>query len=373
MQAYSNFLLFVFFILVSPTGGCSEGDSGRKAGEAPAADGLADVPARLSGQITEPIDGALFARGENIAIVVSMDDDRGKAASVNMTANGREAAFTGEVPGRLYWDTSDQPVGTRQLRITAVFDDGTRETYPLRIELKSDIVPALYGYRIINSYPHDIRAFTQGLLYDNGYLYESTGRYGESTLRKVRPETGEVLRSLNLDRDLFGEGLSLHDGKLYQLTWKSHVGFIYDKDSFRVLGRIHYPTEGWGLTSNGVNLIKTDGSHYLYVMEPQYFTEADRIEVYDNNGKVDNLNELEFIDGNVYANVFDTDYIVIIEPETGRVTGRIDLTGLLDQRYHHPNLDVLNGIAYDRENDRLFVTGKNWPRLFEIEKVPRQD
>jgi glutaminyl-peptide cyclotransferase len=371
MQAYRNILLLLTFMLLSSMGGCSEGGTGRERDSARGGARRHGDHAPLSGKILEPSDGAIFTRGDNIDIVVSIDENKGPASAVSMTVDGSEARFSGQIPGTLSWDSSGQPVGTRRLNIIMDFDDGSRETWPLLLTLKSDITPALYGYRVINSYPHDIKAFTQGLIYRNGFLYESTGRYGESTLRKVRLETGEVLRSLNLDRSLFGEGLAMHDGRLYQLTWKSQVGFIYDPESFRTLGRIHYTTEGWGLTSNGEHLIKTDGSHHLYVMDPRYFTEVKRIEVYDNDGRVDLLNELEFIDGLVYANVLDSDHIVIIEPETGRITARIDLTGLLEQRYHHPNLDVLNGIAYDHENDRLFVTGKNWPRLFEIEKVPR--
>ena len=362
--------IFTALLIVISVNGCTEAvrqkGNDHKATPRPE---TAAAPVRLSGQISRPADGDTFTVGDDIVIEVNLDEGAGEAVSVKMTVDGRDALFSGGIPGELVWNSGGQPVGSRQVRITLSFDDERTETYPLRIVLRSDIVPTRYRYRIVNSYPHDIRAFTQGLVFHEGYLYESTGQYGQSTLRKVEPETGEVLRSLNLDRELFGEGLCVHDGKLYQLTWKSRVGFIYDIESFRVLSRIHYPTEGWGLTSDGVNLLKSDGSHYIYALEPQYFSEIDRFEVFDNNGRVEGLNELEYIDGTIYANVFGTDEIVMIEHESGRVTGIIDLTGLLDRRYHHPNLDVLNGIAYDHDNDRLFVTGKNWPRLFEIELV----
>ncbi len=373
MHARGHYLLFLTFIFFSFIGSCSESSSPENGSDAdlssrsPAA---TDIPAGLSGQVLQPRAGETFTRGEVIPVVFSLgDDDSRSVSSVTFRVDGKDAEFSGNLPGTLLWDSSGQPVGNRQIRISVVFDDGSGETYPLGVVIGSDIVPDRYTYRIVNSYPHDSRAFTQGLVYSGGYLYESTGQYGQSTLRKVEIETGEVIRSLNLDRQLFGEGLCLHDGKLYQLTWKSGVGFIYDKESFRVLGKVHYQTEGWGLTSDGTSLYKTDGSHYIYVLEPQYFTETRRIEVFDDNGRVENLNELEFIDGKIYANIFDSDEIVIIETESGRVTGIIDLSGLLDKQYHHPNLDVLNGIAYDKENDRLFVTGKNWPRLFEIEPV----
>ncbi len=371
MRIKCYYLLLVSFLFFSFVGGCSEtGSKSETSNEVrEPSPGRPAVP--LSGRITSPSAGDEFTRGENIEISLNIDDNAAAVSSVSMTIDGREAEFAGQVPGTLTWDSSGEPVGRRQIRIRAVFDDGTAETYPLNVILKSDIAPQQYTYRVINSYPHDIRAFTQGLIFHDGYLYESTGRHGESTLRKVDLETGEVLRSLNLDKEFWGEGLCLHDGNLYQLTWKSNVGFIYDKETFRVLRRIHYPTEGWGLTSDGINIYKTDGSHYVYLMDPRYFSETGRIEVFDHNGKVEQLNELEFIDGHIYANVFLTDNIVIIDPVTGQVTGVVDLTGILDQRYHHPDLDVLNGIAWDSEGERLFVTGKNWPRLFEIELVAR--
>ncbi len=364
---FSSFLLLWFFT-ACPTVTKEESPGADPAGGTvePAA-----APVKPSGEIVQPADGDIFEIGDNIEILFSFDNDPGGVEVAGLRVDGNEAVFSGNIPGGVVWNSSGQPAGTRHIRAEVVFDDGKTGSYDLRIQLKSDIVPRQYTYRVVNSYPHDIRAFTQGLLYHEGYLYESTGQYGRSTLRKVELETGEVLQSLNLDRNLFGEGLCVHDGKLYQLTWKARVGFIYDIETFQVLSRIHYQTEGWGLTSDGSNLLKSDGSHYIYLLDPQYFSETGRIEVFDNKGRVENLNELEFIDGVIYANIFGTDSIVKIEQETGRVTGVIDLTGILAPRYHHSNLDVLNGIAYDHENDRLFVTGKNWPRLFEIELVEK--
>ena len=362
--------IFTALIIVISLTGCADTASKKSNDKDPPHHRpVTSAPVHLSGQISRPADGNTFAAGEDIVIELTLDEGAGEVISVKMTVDDKDAGFSGNVPGKLVWNSRGQPVGSRQIRIILSFDDDSTETYPLSIVLKSDKAPVRYMYRIVNSYPHDIRAFTQGLVFHKGYLYESTGQYGRSTLRKVEPETGEVLRSLNLDRELFGEGLCVHDGKLYQLTWKSRVGFIYDIESFRMLSRVHYQTEGWGLTSDGVNLLKSDGSHYIYVLEPQYFSETDRFEVFDHNGRVEGLNELEYIDGIIYANVFGTDEIVMIEHGSGKVTGVIDLKGLLDRRYHHPDLDVLNGIAYDHENDRLFVTGKNWPRLFEIELV----
>ncbi len=363
-----NFLIVMLAFLVYT--GCADTARNRSNGEKSLREPTS--PARhatLSGRIEQPAGGQVFTIGEDVNFELSFNKDAGDIVSVQMTVDGNEAVFSGDIPGVIVWNSGGQKTGSNQIRIVAGFEDERTETYSLNIVLKSDIAPVRYSYRILNSYPHDIRAFTQGLVYHEGFLYESTGQYGQSTLRKVDLETGVVLRSLSLDRELFGEGLCVHDGRLYQLTWKSRVGFIYDIESFRMLSRVHYQTEGWGLTSDGTDLIKSDGSHILYYLDPQYFSETGRIEVFDHNGRVDGLNELEYIDGTVYANVFGTDEIVMVELKTGRVTGIIDLTGLLDRRYHHPNLDVLNGIAYDHDNDRLFVTGKNWPRLFEIEIV----
>lgn len=375
MQRTYRYIVFsslAFLVLMTACpNGTREEESLRDTAEQPAAPAVPDVPVRPSGEIVEPADGDIFTTGEDVEILLSFYQDAAEVESVRLTADGEEVGFSGSIPGNLVWNTSGQPVGSRQVRVEVFFDDGRTESYRLSIQFKSDIVPRQYSYRVVNDYPHDIRSFTQGLAYHDGYLYESTGQYGRSTLREVELETGEVLRSLNLDRELFGEGLCVHDGNLYQLTWKSRVGFIYDIETFRVLRRVHYQTEGWGLTSDGSNLLKSDGSHYIYLLEPQYFSETGRIEVYDHNGRVDNLNELELIDGVIYANIFGADDIVMIEQKTGRVVGVIDLTGILAARYHHSNLDVLNGIAYDHDNDRLFVTGKNWPRLFEIELVEK--
>ncbi len=368
-------IIWLSLVLAAPQG-CADtpgrgNERGDGRGEARQAEAEPAPPARVSGRITAPADGNAFAIGDIITIDVEFDDDAGEAEEISITADGLDVRFEGNLPGPFTVNTGELPAGTRQIRVNTVFDDGRREAMQLRVVLRSDIVPVRYTYRIVNSYPHDIRAFTQGLVYYDGYLYESTGQYGQSTLRKVDLETGEVLRSLNLDRQFFGEGLTVYDGKLYQLTWQSRVGFVYDIGTFRVLNRVHYETEGWGLTTDGSDLLKSDGSHYIYKLDPQYFSENGRIEVYDRNGRVDGLNELQYVDGIIYANVFGTDEIVMIEHGTGRVTGVIDLTGLLDRRYHHPNLDVLNGIAWDADKERLLVTGKNWPRLFEIELVER--
>ena len=231
----------------------------------------------------------------------------------------------------------------------------------------------VYTYRVANTYPHDPAAFTQGLVYEDGVLYEGTGRYGESTLRRVDLETGEVLQLRELPADYFGEGITLYDDEIFQLTWQSYVSFVYDKSTFEPLRQFSYATEGWGLTHNGRCLLMSDGTDVIYFRDPENFAEIGRLHVYDSNGAVTRLNELEYVQGEIYANVWQTDRIARISPDTGQVVGWIDLAGLLDTTTVTTVVDVLNGIAYDAQGDRLFVTGKLWPALFEIELVPEED
>ncbi len=230
----------------------------------------------------------------------------------------------------------------------------------------------VFTYTVINTYPHDRAAFTQGLVYEDGIFYEGTGLWGESTLRKVTIETGEVVKQHDLRPEFFGEGIVVYDDKIIQLTWRpvnsqeETQGFVYDKESFELLQQFSYSTEGWGITYDGAKLIMSDGTATLYFWDPETLEEIGSVQVHDDNGPVVRLNELEYIRGEVYANVWQTDRIARIDPQTGRVIAWIDLTGLLSAEDRDPPVDVLNGIAYDAENDRLFVTGKLWPKVFEI-------
>jgi glutamine cyclotransferase len=223
-----------------------------------------------------------------------------------------------------------------------------------------------HGFRAVNTYPHDPEAFTQGLVFHKGYLYEGTGLHGHSTLRKVELKTGRILKSHRLPIEYFGEGITIWQNKLIQLTWQSHTGFIYDLQSFRLLRTFSYPTEGWGITCDGKNLIMSDGTAILRFLDPRKFTVVKQIEVQDRGRPVPYLNELEYIKGEIFANIWDTGYIARISPQTGRVLGWIDLRGLYRLVDNGKRVDVLNGIAYDTKNNRLFVTGKFWPKLFEI-------
>ena len=227
-----------------------------------------------------------------------------------------------------------------------------------------------YTYIIINSFPHDHEAYTQGLIYADGYFYESTGRRGESTLRKVDINTGAPLQWQRLGEQFFGEGITLFNDQIIQLTWQSYTGFVYDKQSLIVLEEFYYNTEGWGITNDGQNIIMSDGSSTLFVLEPGTFAVLDEIQVTANGIPIRNLNELEYVKGEIYANVMPSDRIARIDPKTGNITGWIDLSGILKTLKQGYAVDVLNGIAYDAENDRLFVTGKLWPKVYEIKVIP---
>lgn len=225
--------------------------------------------------------------------------------------------------------------------------------------------PTIYTYKIIKIYPHNTTAFTEGLVFDNGILYESTGK--SSSLRRVDLESGEVQKEVSLPDEFFGEGLAVVNNLLVQLTWQNHVGFVYDKATFDLLGNFTYSTEGWGLTYDGKHLIMSDGTSNLFFLNPVTFQKMGQVSVHDGNKSVTNINELEYVNGDVYANIWLHQKIAIINPNNGQVKGWIDLTGLYQSTI--PD-DVLNGIAYDTQTSRLFVTGKDWPYLYQITIAP---
>ena len=229
----------------------------------------------------------------------------------------------------------------------------------------------MFGYRVVNEYPHDAAAYTQGLIYRDGFLFESTGLHGRSTLRKVKLETGEVVQRVPVDSTYFAEGLTEWNGQLLQLTWQSQLGFLYDLATFTLQRTFTYAGEGWGLTHDRTRLILSDGSARLRFLDPKTFQETGGVTVRDGTRNIRDLNELEYVRGEIFANVWHTDRIARIDPESGRVTGWIDLRGLLPRVYQLDPEAVLNGIAFDEAHDRLFVTGKLWPKLFEIRIEPR--
>jgi glutaminyl-peptide cyclotransferase len=228
----------------------------------------------------------------------------------------------------------------------------------------------LFGYQIVRVYPHDHDAFTQGLQYVDGVLYEGTGLNGRSSIRRVELETGKVQKQRDVPSQYFGEGITVWKNDLIELTWQSHVALVYDRTTFEPKKQFSYPGEGWGLTHDGTNLIMSDGSDELRVLDPVTFAEKRRIKVTAAGAPLRNLNEIEVVKNEILANVWQTDYVARIAPDTGKVTGYIDLRGLLTPQ-ERANTDVLNGIAYDAARDRLFITGKLWPKLFEIRIVEK--
>ena len=237
---------------------------------------------------------------------------------------------------------------------------------PKKPETPATTVPAKYGYQIVNIYPHDSNAFTQGLIVSDGKFLESTGQEGFSSLRRVELESGKVLKKVDVPVPYFAEGIALLNGKIYQLTWQQHVGFIYDAQSFERVGQFNYSEEGWGLTTDGKSLILSDGTNQLRFIDPSDFHVIRTINVLDGQTPIRELNELEFVQGEIYANVWHDNRIATIDPQSGRVTAWIDLNGLMPEGELRDPEAVLNGIAYDQANNKLYVTGKLWPRIFEI-------
>src|SRR5579863_134592 len=247
--------------------------------------------------------------------------------------------------------------------------------FRIAIGLAAAVLTALaqtpeYGYQVVHVYPHDPNAFTQGLEYRAGFLYEGTGLKGRSWLRKEKLETGQVLQQIDLDPQYFGEGITVINQQIVRLTWQSNIGFVYNQASFGLLRPFNYPGEGWALTNDGQNIYMDDGTPQIRVWDPLTLQEKRRITVHDHGQPVTNVNELEWVRGEIYANIWQKDVIARISPLDGRVLGWIDLAGILPAAERTGREDVLNGIAYDVLGDRLFVTGKQWPTLFEIKVVP---
>ncbi len=314
--------------------------------------------------LSEPIHNSRYTLGDTINIGLDTQE-AGLPDSVRLMINNDYHSTINSAPYTFQWGSAGVKVGHQQLRVEAYYN-GESEVHNARVILLSDVQPEILGFTIIASYPHDAQAYTQGLTFENGYLYEGTGQKGESSLRRVNLEDGQVMQQKRLPSEFFGEGIAIVNERIIQLTWENRTGFVYDKESFELIRRFNYPTEGWGLTYDGERLLMSDGSETLYIYDPEGLNEIDRIQVYDHEGKVEQLNELEYIDGFVYANIYQEDDIVKIDPVTGKVVARVHLGALKEEIRGQRQIDVLNGIAYDTEGDRLFVTGKWWPKLFHI-------
>lgn len=319
---------------------------------------------RKQSSIASPAQNQNFARGVAIPVVIQSSDEF-TIDSVQVTIGDATSTYFGssfeiEIPSR--------KVGSWRL-LTKVYSGESSETHYRTVVILPESAPAEYGYEITNTFPHDTEDYTQGLLIKDGVLYESTGQRGESTFKMKNLTSGETQKVVNLSADLFGEGLALINDEFYQLTWTSGQGFVYN-DQMEQIRTFNYQLQGWGLTTLGDELVLTDETEKLYFVEPSSFTILREIQVYDNLGKVDSLNELEVIDGLIYANVYQEDYIVVVDPQTGEVLQKIDCSGLLTEDEAR-TADVLNGIAIDNSTGRIYITGKWWPKLFEVTFQPK--
>ena len=267
-------------------------------------------------------------------------------------------------------DLSAMPLGEKLIKAKVFYDD-TFEVALKKVIVVNSEAPKLYTYEIVNTYDHDITSYTQGLEFYNGELYESTGQYGESKLRKLDYKKGTVLKNINLSTAYFGEGLSVLNDKIYQLTWKEGRGLVYDVNSLEQVETFNYgqSKEGWGLCNDGQKFYKSDGSEYLWFLNPTTLAEEGSLQAYTNKGKLTNLNELEWVDGKIYANRYQKNGVAIINPENGAIEAVIDFKALKAKVTKHQGLDVLNGMAYNPKTKTLFVTGKRWDKLFEVKII----
>lgn len=335
--------------------GCGSGRSG--------AVSAAGEPVRLIASVW-PVYGTSMRQGDTVRITYAPEPDA-QIDSVVLSVRGQRLRPV-DSTGYRYIIRGNHPTGRLIYTLTA-YRDGRAQERTGEFTVLAAEPPVLYGHQVKTVYPHDKGAYTQGLLWHDGALYESTGVEGQSSLRKVDLTTGKVLQNLDLPRHYFGEGLALLGDKFYQLTWQNNKALVYDRSTFEKVGEFNYAGEGWGLATDGRSLYMSDGTEKIKVLDPATFKPLRTLEVYTDQSKLLYINEMEWIDGELWANVYTTDKIVRIDPRTGAVTGVIDMSGLLSPADIGPETDVFNGIAYDAKRRRIFVTGKYWDKLFEVE------
>lgn len=318
--------------------------------------------------ISKPTFSQKFIAGNPVEIEITLRKQPANFDSLIIKVDGKFVLQTNELKNTytINWTDSLSMVGYHSAESILRLKDGKYENFSVRFFILSDITPKEYTYTVSNSYPHDKNAYTQGLEFNDGKLYEGTGQFGESQLRWTDLLTGEVKKSVALDQQYFGEGITVMRDKIYQLTWKNKTGFVYNKNTFDKVQEFTYPTEGWGLTNDGKHLIMSDGTGWLYFLDPVTFENIKTIEVCDNISTQVMLNELEYVDGKIWANVYLSDLILQIDPATGKVLSKIDLTGIMKAEDAHPGAEVLNGIAYEANGNRIYVTGKNWAKIYQI-------
>jgi len=333
-----------------------------------------DIPVEYirSLKLKQPHRGELFTKGDTIQISIHKRKKADDIDSLQLFIDGQLTQTILSKPWNLSHIANANKMGKHSFQLLAYHEDGKVGNLMSYYNIKSDKTPEDLSFHIVNSFPHDKRAYTQGLFYHDGYLYEGTGQYGESTLRKIDIEKGESVFDRKLEPNYFGEGITYYNGNIIQLTWTSKKAFVISADDFTQKDYFEPPTtngQGWGITTMNNLLLISDGSNKLTVVDPTNYGKTGDIEVYDEKGGVTNLNELEYINGKIYANVWLTDRIVIIDPSTGQVEGNLNLETILtpaEKRKLTKGDDVLNGIAFDSINNRLFVTGKRWSKLLEI-------
>lgn len=325
-----------------------------------------DEPAKLTVELPG---GSSCTSGQSIGLKIGAPDNATIDSAV-VTIVGRKFSF-GAGSSEIQIATADLTVGQKNIAVRAWLGNNKIAEGRTRVFIKSDIEPERLTYKVIKQLPHNQRYYTQGLEFDGDILYEGTGLEGRSAVYKIDFERQKVLTSANLANNYFGEGVTIMGDKLYQLTWRSCIGFVYNKNTLNKLHDFSYSTEGWGLTNDGKQLIMSDGTEHIYFIDTTALQVVRTIEVYDTEGPVTELNELEYVDGLIYANIYCTDNIVAIDPVSGKVLKIIDMRNLLDASKLTQRVDVLNGIAYQSTTKRWFVTGKLWPTMFQVEFVKK--
>ena len=321
-------------------------------------------------EFKSPMNGSNVKLGDNVTFELLSVNDSVSADSIQLSVDGKLANVLKNNTLQWTWETKNTRLGKVKIGAKVFASKAVAKNEEIVINVLSDVTPKEYSYKIIKTYPHSRESYTQGLIYRNGIFYESAGQYGKSALKKVKLETGEISIMVANESNIFAEGIALKGNEIYQISWRERVCNVYDKDAFKQLRKFSYDIEeGWGLEFDGKQFLMTDGSNTVYFLDSESFTTTSKIEVMDNNGPVDRLNELELIKGKLFANVYTTDRVVIIDVATGKVLGNIDFNGLLSASDKRPDTDVLNGIAYNENNGHLYITGKNWPKLFEVELV----
>jgi len=309
-------------------------------------------------------------------LVISLRDKNSNPIdSVQFSLNGKKIKSTANFKASIV--INDYKLGKHHVSALVFYANKTKKLTST-VYFLADKAPEVYDFKIINTYPHDKTAYTQGLEFHDGFLYESTGQKGNSSLRKVVLETGRVVQQINLEKEYFGEGMTKFGDEIFMLTWQKGLGFVFDFETFEQKRTFKYKNsiQGWGLTNDGKHLIKTDGTEQIWFLNAKNQVEEYHIEAYTNKRKVENLNELEYVNGKIYANVYQKNSILIVNPKSGKIEGVVNLNGLKIEMEKTQKLiqqdEVLNGIAYDNETKRLFVTGKRWSKLFEIELIKKE-